>query len=143
MVDMPPLAARADDDRLRVSVAEETVSVGARTVETGRGVRIHKVVAEHPVAIDERLLKDAVEVRRVPVDRMVGPGEAPSVRYEGQTLVVPVLEEVLVVERRVRIKEELHITTVVQEVRHVETVVLRSEQASVERFDESDRPPAT
>jgi hypothetical protein len=52
--------------------------------------------------------------------------------------VVPVLEEVLVVERRLRIKEELHITRIRREERHVESVLLKSEQVSVERFDEHD-----
>jgi hypothetical protein len=49
-----------------------------------------------------------------------------------------VLEEVLVVERRLRIKEELHITRIRREERHVESVLLKSEQVSVERFDEHD-----
>jgi len=70
------------------------------------------------------------------VDRIVAAGDAPQTRYEGDTLVVPVLEEVLVVERRVRIKEELHITRVRREERHLETVMLKSEQVSVERFGE-------
>ncbi|MCM0044674.1 MAG: DUF2382 domain-containing protein, partial [Burkholderiaceae bacterium] len=52
------------------------------------------------------------------------------------TLVVPVLEEVLVVEKRLRLKEEIRITARAT-VRHAtEQVVLRSEQVSIERFDE-------
>ncbi|GAA5231440.1 hypothetical protein GCM10025794_34850 [Massilia kyonggiensis] len=49
---------------------------------------------------------------------------------------MPILEEVLVVERRLRIKEELHITRTRREEHHVDTVMLKSEQVSVERFDE-------
>jgi stress response protein YsnF len=105
-------------------------------VDTGRGVRIHKTVVEHPCRIDESLLRDEVQVSHVPVDRIVPLDQAPATRYEGDTLVVPILEEVLVVERRLRIKEELHITRTRHEERHAETVLLRSEQVSVERFDE-------
>lgn len=127
---------------LKVPVLQEEAWVEKRIVDTGRGVRIHKTVAEHPCRIDERLLRDEVEVTHVPVDRIVPLDQAPATRYEGDTLVVPVLEEVLVVERRLRIKEELHITRTRREERHVDTVLLKSEQVGVERFDEhGDIPP--
>ena len=127
---------------IRVPVIQEEAWVEKRIVDTGRGVRIHKTVAEHPCQIDERLLRDEVEVTHVPVDRIVPLDQAPATRYEGDTLVVPVLEEVLVVERRLRIKEELHITRTRREERHVDTVLLKSEQVGVERFDEhGDNPP--
>ena len=129
-------------DTLKVPVFREEVQVDKRSVDTGRGVRIHKTVAEHPCHIDERLLRDEVEVSHVPVDRIVPLDAAPATRYEGETLVVPILEEVLVVERRVRIKEELRITRTRREEHHAETVMLKSEQVSVERFDEAGyRPP--
>ena len=120
----------------RVPVVHEEAWVEKRIVDTGRGVRIHKTVAEHPSQIDERLQRDEVEVSHVPVDRIVPLDQAPRTRYEGDTLVVPILEEVLVVERRLRIKEELHITRTRREERHVDTILLKSEQVSVERFDE-------
>ena len=123
-------------------VVREEVQVDKRVVDTGRGVRIHKTVAEHPCHIDERLTRDELEISHVPVDRIVPLDAAPATRYEGDTLVVPILEEVLVVERRVRIKEELRITRTRREEHHAETVMLKSEQVSVERFDEAgDRPP--
>lgn len=127
---------------LKVPVVREEVQVEKQVVDTGRGVRIHKTVAEHPCHIDERLLRDDVEVSHVPVDRIVPLDAAPATRYEGDTLVVPILEEVLVVERRVRIKEELRITRTRREEHHAETVMLKSEQVSVEHFDEAGgRPP--
>lgn len=128
---------------MRIPVIEEQLAVGTRTVETGRGVRIHKTVSEQPVSIDERLARDEVDVRHVPVDRIVALEEAPATRYEGDTLVVPVLEEVLVVERRLRIKEELHITRVRHEEHYRDTVQLKAERVEVERFDEAAAPPAS
>lgn len=136
-----PPAQPEQHDPLTVPVLEEQLTVGTRKVDTGRGVRIHKTVTEHPVTIDERLLRDEVVVEHVAVDRIIEPGEAPSTRYEGDTLVVPILEEVLVVERRLRIKEELHITRVRRDAHHLDTVVLKTEQVSVERFDEAGTPP--
>lgn len=127
----------SEQEPLRIPVVEEQLTVGTRAVDTGRGVRIHKTVTEHPVTIDERLLREELRIEHVPIDRIVGAGDAPGHRHEGDTLVVPVLEEVLVVERKVRIKEELHITRVRHEERHVETVPLKAERVEVERFDEA------
>lgn len=132
----------ADENSQRIPIIEEQLAVGTRVVETGRGVRVHKTVSEQPVTIDERLSRDEVQVRHVPVDRTVAVDEAPTTRYEGETLVIPVLEEVLVVERRLRIKEELHITRIRHEERYQETVPLKAERVDVERFDDGNQPPA-
>jgi len=143
-VPIDPVQPNGQDrqENLTIPVIREEVQVDKRVIDTGRGVRIHKTVAEHPCHIDERLLRDEVEVSHVPVDRIVPLDAAPATRYEGETLVVPILEEVLVVERRVRIKEEVRITRTRREERHAETVMLKSEQVSVERFEEAgDRPP--
>ena len=125
---------------LRIPVVEEQLTVGTRVVETGRGVRIHKRISEQPVVIDERLVRDEMEIERVPVDRIVALEDKPATRYEGDTLVVPVFEEVLVVERRLRIKEELRITRIRHEERYQDTVSLKAEQVEVERFDDAEKP---
>lgn len=125
---------------LRIPVVEEQLTVGTRVVETGRGVRIHKTISEQPVVIDERLVRDEMEIERVPVDRIVALEDKPATRYEGDTLVVPVFEEVLVVERRLRIKEELRITRIRHEERYQDTVSLKAEQVEVERFDDAEKP---
>lgn len=127
----------SQQEGLRIPVIEEQLAVGTHIVETGRGVRVHKTVTEQPVTIDERLMREEVDVRHVPVDRFVAPEEAPASRYEGDTLVVPILEEVLVVERRLRIKEELHITRVRHEEHYRDTVPLKAERVEVERFDDA------
>lgn len=132
----------SQQEGLRIPVIEEQLAVGTRIVETGRGVRVHKTVTEQPVTIDERLMREEVDVRHVPVDRFVAPEEAPASRYEGDTLVVPILEEVLVVERRLRIKEELHITRVRHEEHYRDSVPLKAERVEVERFDDA-APPAS
>jgi uncharacterized protein (TIGR02271 family) len=119
-----------------VPVYQEQLDVDIRTVETGRGVRVHKTVAEHQHRIEETLMHDQIDVRHVPVDKIVSLSEAPASRYEGDTYIVPILEEILVVEKRLRIKEEIHITRRKSPQRFSETVPLKSETVSVERFDE-------
>lgn len=117
-------------------VHQEELRVGIRTVDTGRGVRVRKTVDEHQQRIEETLMHDQVDVRHVPVDKIVALSEAPASRYEGDTFIVPILEEILVVEKRLRIKEEIHITRSKRPQRFSETVPLKSETVSVERFDE-------
>lgn len=127
-------------ENLRIPLVEEQLTVGTRVVESGRGVRIHKTVLEQPVTIDERLAREEMTVEHVPVDRIVALDEAPVTRYEGDTLVVPVFEEVLVVERRLRIKEELRITRIRHEERYQDTVSLKAERIEIEHFDDAEKP---
>jgi uncharacterized protein (TIGR02271 family) len=124
------------DEPIRIPVRQEELSIGTETVDTGRGVRVEKKVHEEPHAIDEMLRREEVDVRRVAVDRIVDHADAPQARYEGNTLIVPVLEEVLVVEKKLRIKEEIHITKTTRDEHKSEVVSLKSEEISIERFDE-------
>jgi uncharacterized protein (TIGR02271 family) len=69
-----------------------------------------------------------------PVDRPV------PARYEGDTLIVPVFEETLVVEKRLVLKEELRITKRRAERHRPRRTTLRHEEVSVERIP-SRQPP--
>ena len=134
----PPLPA--NEGTIVLPVMQEEVHVGVHQVDTGRGVRIHKTVREQAHHIDETLLRDAVSVRRVPVDKIVSLAEAPVARQEGDTWIVPILEEILVVEKRLRIKEEVHIQRTAQAEPYSDTVILRSEHVAIERFEERAEP---
>ena len=70
----------SEQEPVRIPVVEEQLAVGTRMVDTGRGVRIHKTVTEHPVAIDERLLREELRVEHVPVDRICLLYTSPSPR---------------------------------------------------------------
>jgi stress response protein YsnF len=130
-------APTAAESAVTIPVRREELSIGTRTVDTGRGVRVRTTVLERAQHIDEVLHSDVVSVEHVPVDKIVSLDAAPASRYEGDTLIVPILEEVLVVERRLRIKEEIHITKTRRAQRHSETVSLKSEEVVVERFDDA------
>lgn len=115
-----------------VPVVEEELRVGKRVVETGR-VRVRKTVHEREETVDEPLMREEYDVERVPVDEFVDAPVGP--RHEGETLVVPVLEEVLVVEKRLVVREELRITRRRTEGHNPQRVKLLSEEVSVERAD--------
>jgi uncharacterized protein (TIGR02271 family) len=129
---------RGEDASVTIPVLQEELQVGARRVDTGRGVRVHKTVSSSPHTVEQVLEHDELEVRHVPVDRVVAPADAPSARQEGDTYIIPVLEEVLVLEKRVRIREEIHIVRHRRSAPHVETAVLRSEAVTVTPFDDSE-----
>jgi uncharacterized protein (TIGR02271 family) len=122
------------DEETVIPVIQEELEVGTRRIETDSGVRIVKSVQEREELVDELLTRDEVEVERIAVNRYI---EAPpSVRYEGDTMIVPVLEEVLVVEKRLLLKEELRVTRRASEYRAPQRVTLRREIADVERIED-------
>ena len=116
-----------------IPLLEERLVVGRREVETGR-VRVHLTTTTEDAAVREVLREERVEVERVPIGREVA--TAPAVREEedGAVLVVPVLEEVLVVERRLVLTEELRIRRVSASRIEERTVPLRRQTATVERL---------
>jgi uncharacterized protein (TIGR02271 family) len=134
---VPSATGASSNSTITVPVYQEQLRVGTRTVETGKGVRVRKSVTAQPHKVEQALLHDDVVVEHVPIDQIVSLADAPGTRYEGETLIVPVLEEVLVIERRVRVKEEIHIIKKKRAERHSETVFLKSEEVSIEPFDET------
>jgi uncharacterized protein (TIGR02271 family) len=119
-----------------IPVVQEELDVETRRVETESGVRVTKSVQEREEIIDEPLTKEEVDIERVSIDRAV---DAPvAVRYEGETMIIPVLEEVLVVEKRLMLKEEIRVTRRRREFHAPERVTLRREIASVERTEGPD-----
>ncbi len=123
----------------RIPVIQEELSLAHRVVDTGRGVRLHKTVTEETFRINETLQGQELQVEHVVVNAWVD-GTPPVQRQEGDTLVIPILEEVLVVQKRLRLTEEIRITAKARVHAVSEQVVLRKEHVAVERFDESATP---
>ena len=126
-------------DALVVPVLEEQLRVGRKQVETGK-VRIRKVVHERREVIDEPVFGEDVEVTRVPVDRAVdGP---PPVRMEGDVMIIPLLEERVVTQKQLFLREELHVTKRRYETTSAQEVTVRSEEAVVEQAEPREERPA-
>jgi uncharacterized protein (TIGR02271 family) len=117
---------------LVLPVIQEQLDVQTHQVETGR-VRVHKIVQEREETVDPALLRDEVVVERVPINRIVEGPVTP--RTEGDTMIIPLLEEVLVVEKRLLLREELHLTKRRVEVHHPQKVKLRRAEAVIEHAD--------
>jgi uncharacterized protein (TIGR02271 family) len=130
----PAEAGNQPDGAMRVPVVAEELEVATTLRDTG-GVRISKTVTESVETVEEPLVRHEVVIDRVAINRVVDGSEAPAIRQEGDTTIIPVLEEVLVVEKRLMLKEEVHVKRVARETRSPERVTVRKEQATVERVD--------
>ncbi|RPD49720.1 DUF2382 domain-containing protein [Hymenobacter sediminis] len=114
---------------LVLPVIEEQAVVRREVVETGR-VRLTKTVQEHAEDLTFTLLHDEVQVERVPINQYVADGATlPGVRYEGDTMVIPVVREVVV--KRMLVVEELHVTKHQVPTQESHQVVLRQEVVQV------------
>lgn len=97
----------SDDTReTRIPIVEEQARVGKRVVESDV-VTVRTSVDEHMERVTADLAKDEVGIERVPIGREVA--DEPQVRWEGEVLVIPVVEEKLVIQKRRMLVEELHI----------------------------------
>jgi uncharacterized protein (TIGR02271 family) len=120
-----------------IPLVQEKLTVAKRSVETGR-VRIRTVVDEKLVRVSEQLERDDVTIERVTVNREVT--EVPAVREENGVLIIPVLEEVVVVEKRLLLKEELHVHRNRRSEPVDEAVRLKSMRAEAERVVSEGTP---
>lgn len=112
-------------------MAEEAV-LHKRQVESGR-LRISKSVETEDCLLEESLRRVEAQIERVPCGTEVDPAHPPQVRQEGDVTIIPVVEEVLVVEKRLVLKEELHVRRVTREESHSVPVTLKREKVTVER----------
>ena len=117
-------------DGLFVPITEERAVISTREVGTAK-VRIATRVETHQELIQEALRREDVVVERVAIGRDVD--VAPAIRREGDVFVYPIVEERLVVEKRLFLKEELRISYNITTEEVTEVVDLRKVHADVER----------
>jgi uncharacterized protein (TIGR02271 family) len=91
-----------------VPLLEERASIDKRTVTTGKvSVVTHTETVKETVRV--ALQGEEAEVVTVELDQTVS-GPAPLIRTEDDVTIIPVLEEVLVVEKRLVLKREIRIS---------------------------------
>jgi uncharacterized protein (TIGR02271 family) len=111
-----------------IPLLAEEIAVSKQVVETGR-VQVARVTHEREQLIDELLAHRTAEIERVPIGRRID--TMPAVREEGDTVVIPIVEELLVIERGLFLKEEVRVRRVSSTKRHQESVVLRHHEAVI------------
>lgn len=122
-------------DNPKLTLLAEELTVAKEAVETGR-VRVSKQTHTREVAVDEALVSESAEIETIPIGRQIF--EMPTVRYEGETIIVPIIEEVLHTERRLFLKEEVRITRKKTTEQFHDRVTLRYQEAVVTRVQSSN-----
>jgi uncharacterized protein (TIGR02271 family) len=131
------MQAEERGDEAVLPLVEEEARVDVRAVTTGR-VTVRTVTDAVQDMARIALSGEDVEIERIPVGRRID--APPPVREENGVVIVPVIEEVAVVETRLVLREELRIrrreTSSVVEI----PVTLRRQRAEIERLPASDDP---
>jgi len=127
-LDRPELAraGQADGDQ-RLTLAEEQLALHKERVPAGE-VQVQKHVETRHVRESVPVMREEVTVERRAVAEPHGNTE---VRYEGDTMYVPIVEEELVVQKRLVVREELVIRRKQVESQQVVEADLRRERAEV------------
>ena len=127
---------QGNQSNIKLQLAQEELDVDTRVVERGH-LRIQKKVDEF---LDERIVRlqhHEVQVERVPRDEVIDEPIQPYM--DGDVYVVPVIEEEVVIQRRLRLKEELRVHRYVAE--HDQTIEtpLRRERVVIEEHLHDDQ----
>lgn len=118
---------------LVIPVVQEELHADAVPVQTG-GVRVTKHIDGNEELLEQELRKGRVEIKRVKTERVVD-GPQP-VQRAGNKLVIPVVSEVLHVEKRWVVTEEIHLTQIEERETVQQKVIVNCEEAEIERVDE-------
>src|SRR4051794_8151705 len=95
-------------EQVVIPVVHEQLKVDKKVIETGK-VHISKVVYEDVERHNIPYTEESISVERVPKNQIVDT-IPPPVRYEEDVMIIPVLKEVAVVEKRIMLVEELRVT---------------------------------
>ncbi len=138
-----PTGAAEQSESVVVPVIEEEAVVEKRAVATG-GVRVTKQVHAREEQVATTSLVEELDVQREPAGQFVDQPE--PARMEGDRTIIPIYEEVIVVEKRLRLKERWVITKRRVETPSTQSVTLRREEAVIEQLKPdggADNPPPT
>jgi uncharacterized protein (TIGR02271 family) len=122
----------------KIQLAEEELTVAKQKVLTG-SVRVRTQTETVQELANIVLDQDQVEITRIPINQTIQ--AAPSVRTQGDVTIVPVVEEIVVIEKRLVLKEEIHIRRSVTTETVEVPVTLRKQHAVVERQDYGNASP--
>lgn len=121
---------------LTIPVIEEEITIEKQRLPK-RIVRVNKQVETREQKVDTTTNHEIVIVKHVPINQIIE-GTPPITRNEKGVLIIPVLEEVLVVEKRLMLMEEVHVSKVNTQKTIAENITLRREHIEVEKTDVQD-----
>lgn len=130
----PQTKTEIANEPMVIPVIQEEITVDKRVIETGK-VRISKRISEREELVDVPLLQEKVTVERVPINLFVE--TQPPVRQEGDTIIIPVVEEQVIVQKKLLLVEELRVSKQVVENHQPQPVILLKEEVEITRSAEN------
>lgn len=119
-----------DGGNLSLDLKAEKISL-SRLRRLGDNVRVSTKTREEEELIQAELIHENVEIEHFQIGRVID--SVPPVREEDGITIISVVEEIAVVEKRLFLKEEIHIRRVTVAEAYREKVVLRKQDAIVNR----------
>lgn len=120
-----------DNAKLTIPVIEEQLTVDKDMKTTG-SLHVRKRVEELSTPIEGTLTSESYTIERIPKDQVVEKAPEPM-RHEGDRIIISVVEERVVVEKRLVLVEEIHLIKKQESRNYREEVSLRKEVVEVER----------
>jgi len=117
-----------------IPVIEEKLRIDKEKVETGKFI-ITKKVHEEEVTENVSVTEDKVTIDRKEINQYVD-SAPPATRQEGNSTIISVVKEVLVVEKKLMLVEEIHVTKHQTESTTPVKDTLRKEEVKVTKSDD-------
>ncbi len=124
-------------DGLSLPVIAEHVEVRRRPVVRER-LQVRRKVATETKTVETPLLREHIVVERARRDEIVE--RVPEPRRVGDTLIIPIVEEEVVVTKRLRVREELRIRVIRETRIDRQNVTLRRHDLDVDHTDQGEEP---
>lgn len=115
---------------VRIPLKREEISIDKTWVEAGR-VRVMTRPVTEDAHVETELRQQSVRIERTTVEQYVD--EMPQPRQEGDTWVIPIVEEVLVIERRLLLREEVRVSRDERLTTFQETIPLQHDELVIDR----------
>jgi len=113
-----------------IRVLKEDIDISKKVID-GRKISLHKSVSTETVSNNIVLLHDNIRIEHITFNKEVG--EIPKIREKGNITIIPVIEEVAVVTKKIILVKEIHITNdQIEKIEHIETL-LRKESVTIDK----------
>jgi uncharacterized protein (TIGR02271 family) len=124
-----------DNAGMVIPVIQEQITFDKRVIESGK-VRISKRIVEQEELVDIPIFREEVDVEHVPINQFVD--APPQVRQEGDTMIIPVVQEQIFYQKRLLLVEELHVRKQIIEEHKPQQITLLKEEVNITRSAEND-----
>lgn len=136
-IDAPWKTLAGGSTDVEIPIIQEHVVVGVRSVPAER-LRVRRRVVTDEQIVETPIWTERIQVEHVPIGTFVE--RAPAARQEGDTLIIPCVEEVAVVEKRLRVREELRIRVVRERRVDRQSITVRRFEIEIEREQAPNNP---